>query len=55
VVKKHGKVKLPAQEEARTVGEEAAPILFEIRRLAIGKTVPDLEGDDLDDCGALPS
>jgi peroxiredoxin len=48
VVKKYDKVKLPEQEEERTAGEEARPILFEIRNLATGKTVPDLSGQDLD-------
>jgi peroxiredoxin len=48
VVKKYAKVKLPDQETERTAGEEARPILFEIRHLGIGKTVPDLVGDDLD-------
>jgi peroxiredoxin len=48
VVKKYAKVKLPEQEPVRTAGEEAHPILFEIRHLAIGKTVPDLAGADLD-------
>jgi peroxiredoxin len=48
VVAKYDKVKLPEQEEDRTAGEEARPILFEIRNLANGKTVPDLSGEDVD-------
>jgi peroxiredoxin len=47
VVAKYDKVKLPEQEEDRTAGEEARPILFEIRYLATGKTVPELSGEDL--------
>jgi hypothetical protein len=48
VVTKHAKVKLPDQELERTAGDEARPILFEIRHLGIGKTMPELEGEDLD-------
>jgi hypothetical protein len=37
--------------KSMTVGASATGELFEIRNLAIGKTVPDIEGDDLDGKG----
>lgn len=48
---KYGDVVLytnPRTMKSMTIGASAAGELFEIRNLAIGKAVPDIEGDDLD-------
>jgi hypothetical protein len=47
-VKEYGDVKLPGRGEAKTVAEAAKVELFELRNLRIGKTAPDIEGEDLD-------
>jgi hypothetical protein len=36
------------KEDAGTLGDRAKEELFELRHLRIGKTAPDIEGDDLD-------
>jgi hypothetical protein len=38
----------PNTKKSVTVGDQAAGELFELRNLAIGKTAPDIAGDDLD-------
>jgi hypothetical protein len=48
---KYGDVVLytnPRTMKSMTIGASAAGELFEIRNLSIGKTVPDIEGDDLE-------
>jgi hypothetical protein len=44
--KQYGDVKLPGR--AGTVGERAKTELFEVRFLAVGKTAPDIAGEDQD-------
>jgi thiol-disulfide isomerase/thioredoxin len=44
VGQKHGDVK----QGSTTLGKLVEPELFEVRRLAVGKTVPDISGEDLD-------
>jgi hypothetical protein len=46
VVKEYGDVKKELRKT--TLGKLAEPELFELRNLSIGKTVPDIEADDLD-------
>ena len=36
------------KEAERTLGDVIEPLLFELKYLAIGKTAPDIEGEDLD-------
>ncbi len=38
----------PSSMKSVTVGDQAAGELFEIRNLAVGKTAPDIVGDDLE-------
>ena len=48
---KYGSVKVPpiwAREKPTTVGEKARSELFRLRRLAVGRTAPDIEGEDQD-------
>jgi hypothetical protein len=44
VEKKYADVKL----NGRTLGEQAKPVLFEMRHLSVGKVAPEIEGEDLD-------
>jgi thiol-disulfide isomerase/thioredoxin len=46
VVERYAGLKLPG-EGARLAGEEARPMLFELRHLANGRTVPEIDGFDL--------
>jgi hypothetical protein len=49
--KEFGEVKLPARgegQEGQTVAAAAKVELFELRNLRVGKTAPDIEGEDLD-------
>jgi thiol-disulfide isomerase/thioredoxin len=45
VIAEYGDVK---QERRGTLGEQAREDLFEMRHLSIGKTAPDIEGEDID-------
>ncbi len=48
-VEKFAKVKVVGEgDRSRTVGDMARPLLFEIRNLGIGATVPDVVGEDTD-------
>jgi hypothetical protein len=48
-VKEFGEVKLAGREgEGQTVAQASKVELFELRNLRVGKTAPDIEGEDLD-------
>jgi thiol-disulfide isomerase/thioredoxin len=47
VADKFAGVRISAEGRGRTAGEEARGLLFEVRHLAIGKTVPEIDGRDL--------
>lgn len=46
--KEYGEVKLAGRGEAKTIADVAKVELFELRSLRVGKTAPDIEGEDLD-------
>lgn len=46
--KDHGDVKLIGRGETQTIADVAKVELFELRNLRVGKTAPDIEGEDLD-------
>jgi thiol-disulfide isomerase/thioredoxin len=47
VTEKFARVRVSSEGRGRTAGEEAKGLLFEVRHLAIGKTVPEIDGQDL--------
>ncbi len=47
-VKEYGDVKLSSRGEGQTVATAAKLELFELQNLRVGKTAPDIEGEDLD-------
>jgi hypothetical protein len=47
VEKEFGSVKHPSDGKLRTLRELVEPELFEIRFLSVGKTVPEIEAEDL--------
>jgi thiol-disulfide isomerase/thioredoxin len=47
VAENFARVRVSTEGKGRTAGEEARGLLFEIRHLAIGKTVPEIDGLDL--------
>jgi len=48
IIKDYGDCPRMMRKGQRTLGDEAKGELFEIRNLRIGKTAPDIEGEDLD-------
>jgi thiol-disulfide isomerase/thioredoxin len=48
VVKDYADCRRLIREDARTLGEEAKQELFALRNLRIGKTAPEIKGEDLD-------
>lgn len=48
VIKEYGDCPWLTREKGGTVGEYAKVELFELRNLRVGKTAPDVEGEDLD-------
>ena len=48
IVKEYADCPRLMKDGQRTLGQEAEQELFELRRLRIGKEVPDIEGEDLD-------
>lgn len=47
VTKEFGEVKLAGRDEKQTLADASKVELFELRNLRVGKTAPDIEGDDL--------
>jgi thiol-disulfide isomerase/thioredoxin len=47
VTEKFARVQVSAEGRGRTAGDEARGLLFEVRHLAVGKTVPEIDGQDL--------
>lgn len=48
VVKEFGEVKLAGRDGKQTLADASKMELFELRNLRVGKTAPDIEGEDLD-------
>jgi thiol-disulfide isomerase/thioredoxin len=47
VTEQFARVRISSEGRGRTAGEEARGLLFEVRHLAVGKTVPEIDGEDL--------